>query len=117
MRYRRGWNGMTEIVWDEVMDGNTVKTPEPELREKIIRAENFRPRQMDPDRIRRDQEYEQRKKEVELIRLTLQAVLLMAIFIMICLIDTAGMFGTVILMALIIGCSALMILLENKNER
>ena len=121
MRYRRGWNGMTEIVWTEVMDGTAAKVaetePEQHRRDLTIHAENFRPRPVNghTDRLRAA-ERERREKEVEMIRLTLQAVLLMAIFVMICFIDAAGLFGTAVLMAMIIGCSALMILLERKNE-
>ena len=53
-----------------------------------------------------------------MIRLTLQAIALIGIFFMISLIDAADMAHTVILLALIIGCSAFMILLgNNKKER
>ena len=115
MQYRRGWNGMTEIVI-----GNTVRTadtePEQHTRNVIIRAENFRPRPVnDCTERQRASERDRRRKEVEMIRLTLQAVLLMAIFIMICFIDTTGLFGTVILIGMIVGCSGLIILLERKK--
>lgn len=104
---------MTEIVWDELTDGNTAKKPE-----KIIQADCFRAKMYDRAELRREQERRNRQKEVEMIRLTLQAIALISIFFMISLIDAADMAHTVILLALIIGCSAFMILLgNNKKER
>ena len=121
MRYRRNWDGMDEVIPTEVMDGNTIRVietePEQRTRNVIIHAENFSPRPVnDCTERQRASERDRRRKEVEMIRLTLQAVLLMAIFIMICFIDTTGLFGTAVLMVMIIGFSGLIILLENKNE-
>lgn len=120
MRYRRNWDGMEEIT----VEGNTARVARvAETKQNARRADvslhviPFTPRATEDIRERqRAAKRYQRQKEVELIRLVLQAVLLMAIFVMICFIDTAGLFGTTVLMAGIIGCSALMILLERKNE-
>lgn len=121
MRYRRGWNGMDEVIPTEVIDGNTIRVietePEQRTRNVIIHAENFRPRPVNNCTERqRAAEKDRRKKEVELIRLTLQAVLLMAIFIMVFFIDATGIFGTIVLLAGIITCSGLMILLEKEEH-
>lgn len=106
----------------EITVGNTVKTTEtePEQRRdaKIIQVDCFMPRSANGrTERRRAAERERREKEVELIRLSLQAIILFAMFIMISLLDAANLPQTVILMALIVGCAALMILLsDNKKE-
>ena len=76
MRYRRGWNGMTEIVWDEVMEGNTVR--DPQKQEKVIQMENIRPRKAMRQRQAAGKHSGRRKwiirkKELLLISLSIQA--------------------------------------------
>lgn len=119
MQYRRGWNGTTQIFQEE--DGNTARAIEnnykEETHEKVLQVECFRSRRMDPDVIRREQEKERRRKEVELIRLMLQAVLLMGIFIMICFMDAADLRQTALLMTLILGCSAVLLIFGDEKRR
>ena len=117
MQYRRDWNGTTEITV-----GNTVRAAEtePEQRRdaKIIQADTFTAKHLNVVRERqRAAERYRREKEVEMIRLTLQAICLLAMFFMICLVDAVGILGTVMLVAGIISCAAIMILLgDDKKE-
>lgn len=120
MRYRRGWNGMTEIVWDEVMEGNTVR--EPQKREKVIQMENIRPRKAMRQRQAAGKRSGRRKwiirkKELLLIRLSIQAAAMMTAMIMICMLDAADMLQTIILMPLILGCMAVVLIIGDKKER
>lgn len=115
MRYRRNWNGMTEIF---PIDGNKAQTHQKARDEpKVIHVDCFAPKAGNGPRERyRAAERYRREKEVELIRLAIQAVMVLLMFVMICMLDAADMIETVILMAGIIGCVGVMILLEIRNE-
>lgn len=122
MRYRHNWNSMTEIVWD-VMDGNTVRVAErqqePAREQKVIQMDNFRPKQKKHRKTRRRaiKRY-QRAEEVARIRLALQCIVMTVMVTLICLLDGANLQQTTVLMTSIIGCGAVMILLDDtKNER
>lgn len=123
MRYRHNWNGMTEIVWSDVMDGNAVRAAErrtePAEGQKVIHVDSFRPKQKKCRRRRRKviKRY-QRAEEVARIRLALQCIVMTVMVTLICLLDGADLQQTTVLMTSIIGCGAVMILLDDtKNER
>lgn len=123
MRYRHNWNGMTEIVWSDVMDGNAVRAAErpqePAREQKVIQMDNFKTnRRKNHKKRRRAIKRYQRAEEVARIRLALQCIVMTVMVTLICLLDGANLQQTAVLMTSIIGCGAVMLLLdETKNER
>lgn len=114
MRYRKNWNGMTEIVWDEVMEGNTVRTPE-----KVIQMENIRPRKAERQRPAKRSPKKKAAgtdREDDLKLLAAQSTVMMAMLIMICLLDGADIPQTIVLMTLIIACSAIMLIISGDEK-
>ena len=107
---------MTEIIWDEVMEGNTVRKPEPA---KVIRMENIRTdREKNRTVSRKERRQRERMEEVERARLALQCIVMIVMVTLICLLDGADLQQTAVLMISIIGCGAVMLLLDDtKNER
>lgn len=123
MRYRHNWNGMTEIVWSDVMDGNAVRAAErpqePAREQKVIQMDNFKTnRRKNHKKRRRAIKRYQRAEEVARIRLALQCIVMTVMVTLICLLDGANLQQTTVLMTSIIGCGAVMLLLDDtKNER
>lgn len=114
---------MTEIVWSDVMDGNAVRAAEmhtaPAREQKVIHVDSFRPKQKKSRRRRRKaiKRY-QRAEEVARIRLALQCIVMTVMVTLICLLDGANLQQTAVLMTSIIGCGAVMLLLdETRKER
>ena len=104
MRYRRGWNGMTEIVWDEVMP---EVMPETKCM-KQIRMENIRPRRR----------YEPAREErTDFLRLAAESMLVMAVMIMIAMLDAADITQTVGLIITMCACMGAVLLLSEEDEK
>lgn len=123
MRYKHNWNGMTEVMWEEVMDGNTVRAAEMAQeraeRAKVIKVENFTPRQTN-DRTAHRKRVRRRRRRAMTYRLALQCLTMTLLLIMIAMLDGATLIQSAVLMMGIISCSAVMLLLdldERKEKR
>ena len=118
MKYRRNWDGQTEITV-----GNTVRAAERAQehaeRAKVIKVESFSPRQIN-DRTAHRKHVRRRRRRAMTYRLALQCLTMTLLLIMIAMLDGANLIQSAVLMMGIISCSAVMLLLdldERKEKR
>ena len=117
MKYRRNWDGQTEITV-----GNTVKTAERQREavrgQKVIQMENIRPRRENDRGIHRRRARRRRRRAMT-YRLALQCLTMTLLLIMIAMLDGATLIQSAVLMMGIISCSAVMLLLDldERKER
>ena len=118
MKYRRNWDGQTEITV-----GNTVRAAERAQehaeRTKVIKVESFSPRQIN-DRTAHRKRVRRRRRRAMTYRLALQCLTMTLLLIMIAMLDGANLIQSAVLMMGIISCSAVMLLLdldERKEKR
>lgn len=116
MRYRRNWNGMTEVVWSEVMDGNAARAQEAAEKNrrgsKVIKVDCFTPRHDENDRTAHKRRIRRRRRRAMTHRLILQCLTMTLLLIMIAMLDGATLIQTAVIMFGIITCSAVMLLLD-----
>lgn len=100
MRYRRGWNGMTEIVWEE---GNLALEP------KVLQYENMRPRKKEPVKVASARRRRKEKKRADRIRIMTASVMFCISMVLIAMLDGATILQTLVILPAIFGILALII--------